>query len=135
MQSGTKLVAVFFALGAVAITLIQLYGDRVMDHREPDSPVVAAREFVSSDNTVVGMLGGVQDVVPTEVKPINQDGPAASAIAAQVTGLRQSGVLYADLEVVDDRWAVVRAAFVLSGGERLPLRGDHPPLLEPRIMP
>nr|MBA3584390.1 hypothetical protein [Gemmatimonadota bacterium] len=52
-----------------------------------------------------------------------------------VVGARDSGRLYADLEAADARWTVIRAAFVLSSGERLPLAGERPPALEAEAVP
>lgn len=128
MRSGKRIVFFFAAFAALAAVLFQVYSRHALDTREVPTPVTAARAFVSGDNTVVGLLGGVRDLVPERVEAA---GPSTRALAAAVVGARDSGRLYADVEFVDQRWSVQRAVFVMSDGTLLPLTGDARPTLEP----
>ena len=128
MRSGNRIVFLFVAFAALAAGLFQAYSRHSLDTREVATPVTAARSFVNGDNTVVGLLGGVRDLVPERVEAA---GPSVRALVASVVGARDSGRLYADVEFVDQRWSVQRAVFVMSDGTRLPLTGDARPTLEP----
>jgi hypothetical protein len=128
MRSGSRIVLLFAAFAALAAGLFQAYSRRALDTREVATPVTAARAFVTGDNTVVGLLGGVRYLDPERVEAA---GPSMRALVASVVGARDSGRLYADVEFDDQQWAVQRAVFVMSDGTRLPLTGDARPTLEP----
>ncbi len=128
VRSGSRIVLLFVAFAALAAGLFEAYSRRALDTREVGTPVTAARAFVSGDNTVVGLLGGVRRLDPERVEAA---GPRMRALVASVVGARDSGRLYADVEFVDHRWEVRRAVFVVSDGTRLPLIGDARPTLEP----
>lgn len=127
--SGTRIVLLFFLLAVVFIVIMYGYGRRV-GSRYRDTPDAVLAERIEADNTVVGLVGGVERVVVTDEREIGED---EVGLAARVLGARDSGRVYADLAERDDRWRVVRAAFVLSGGRRLPLEGSGRPALEPAL--
>ena len=108
------------AFAALVAILLATYGRRSADLRPADTPVTAAHTFVSSDNTAVGLLGGIRELRPTELQGA---GPAERALAATVIGARDSARLFADLAFVDERWEVERALLVMPDGQRLPLAG------------
>lgn len=141
LRSGTKVVLLFGVFAAFAFAIFRIYGERVMSDQPPDTPFHAARAFVQADNTVVGLVGAIREVRPITVRAVNASSTrspralAAGAVSAVVVGARDSGRLYADLEAADARWTVIRAAFVLSSGERLPLAGERPPALEAEAVP
>jgi hypothetical protein len=132
VRSGSRIVLLFAVFAALAAGLFQAYSRRALDTHEVTTPVIAARAFVTGDNTVVGLLGGVRRLDPERVEPA---GPLARALVASVIGARDSGRLYADIEFADQRWSVRRAVFVMSDGTRLPLTGDARPTLEPAAAP
>lgn len=127
MPSGNRIVFLFALFAAIVAALLYAYSRHTAARRPVDTPVTASRAFLNRDNTVVGLLGGVQIFEPLRVEGA---GPARG-LEARVLGARDSGRLYADLEFIDQRWEVRRAAFVVSDGTRLPLRGTGSPALEP----
>ncbi len=128
--SGTRLVLVFVAVAAVVFIVLRIYGERFAAFHSASTPVAAAREFVLSDNTVVGRLGGIREVALVEVRPLGASGDTV-ALAAEVTGRGGGGMLFADLARDGRLWRVLRASFLAPGGERLPLE-DGAPALEAR---
>lgn len=127
MRSGNRIVLLFALFAACVATVLYVYSRQTAARRPPQTPVTASRAFLNRDNTVVGMLGGVEVFEPLRVEGA---GPARG-IEARVLGARDSGRLYADLEFSEQKWEVRRAAFVISDGTRLPLRGTERPALEP----
>lgn len=123
MKGGTRIVLLLAGIAAMVVAVFLLYGRRAVE--EPDTAERAAADFVRSDNTVVGLLGGVRRVETIEL----ESAPDEVVLVAMVVGARDSGRLYADLEVAGGRWTVARAAFTTAAGERLPLRGGAPRLL------
>lgn len=121
LKSGTRIVLLFVLFAAAAFAAFRIKGGRVMAERPPDTPVTTVRTFVQADNTTVGLVGGIRSVRPLEVHAREEHGVGTSSVSAVVVGARDSGRLLADLEIVDGRWQVVRAAIVLSDGRRLPL--------------
>ena len=129
-MSGRRVVWMFFLYAAVVFLVLELYGHHAMRERPPDSPVAAARELVESDNTTVGLLGGVVDVVPLEVEVLAERPRPTQAVEATVLGARDTATLYADVGLDSGRWTVLRAALVLADGTRLPLEGEGRAALE-----
>ncbi len=129
-RSGTRLVIVFAIVAGAAFVILRVYGERFADFRSAITPIAAAREFVSADNTVVGRLGGVREVTAVEVRPLTPGGDTV-ALAAEVAGGGGGGMLYADLAREGRGWRVLRASLVTPDGDRLPLRGAPPALAPP----
>ncbi len=121
----------FFLYAAIVFLALEVYGRRVMRERPPDSPVAAGRELVESDNTTVGLMGGVVNFIPLEVEALAETPRPTRAVTARVVGARDTAILYADVRLDAGRWRVVRAAVVLSDGTRLPIEGSGRPALEP----
>ncbi|HUP00772.1 MAG TPA: hypothetical protein VM737_04535 [Gemmatimonadota bacterium] len=128
MRSGTRVVLLFALFAAVAFGLFRLYGQRAMDERPTDTPLSAARDFVRADNTAVGLLGGIREMRPVEMRALGRSRVALSAI---VIGARGRARLDADMELEDGRWRIARAALRFPDGRRFPLAGEGSPALEP----
>ncbi|HKY59382.1 MAG TPA: hypothetical protein VJP59_00075 [Gemmatimonadota bacterium] len=130
-RSGTALVLLFALFAALAYVAFRVYGERALEARGPDTPVTAVRELVESDNTLVGLLGGIRRVEPIEV--VGDTGPAGAgaSVSAVVVGGRDSARVYVDLAVEEGRWVPLRSSAVLMDGRRLPPRGSPRPRLEP----
>ena len=79
--SGTRLVLVFALLAAAAFVVLRVYGERFAAFRVASTPVAAAREFVSADNTVVGLLGGIREIAVIEVRPLSPGGDTVALSA------------------------------------------------------
>ena len=129
MRSGTKLVFGFVVLAAAAFILLRFYGQHVMAGRAPETPISSVREYVLADNTVVGRMGGVREVVMVELRPLDAAGDTV-ALSAEVVGQSGGGMVFADLARIGEDWAVLRASFIAPDGERLPLAGPGRPFLE-----
>ena len=132
--SGTRLVVLFVIVAGVAFIVLRVYGERFSAFRAATTPIAAAREFVSADNTVVGRLGGIREVAAVEVRPLAAGGDTV-ALSAEVAGPAGGGMLYADLAREGRAWRVLRASFVTPDGARLPLRGGPPALAPPNVEP
>lgn len=130
-RSGTLLVLLFVLFAALAYLAFRIYGDRALEARRPDTPVTAVRELVESDNTLVGLLGGVRRIEPIEVVGENASEGAGASVSAVAVGSRDTARVYVDLNVEEGKWVTLRASAVLPDGRRLPLAGLDPPLLEP----
>lgn len=107
----------------MVLAVLSAYGGRSLSRRGPDSPAEAARAAVQADNTVVGLLGGVQGFQPLG----SETGVGAGTetrVEARVVGGRDSGRMSADLDLVDGRWTVLRATFTLSDGTSIPVAGS-----------
>lgn len=129
MTSGHRVVLLFVVVAVAFAAVMILYARRAGPETGPLIPETAARELVESDNTVVGLLGGVRKIGWRDEREVGRNEVALSAV---VFGVRDTGRYYADLVQRDGRWRVERASFVLPDGRRLPLAGDRPPALEPR---
>ena len=129
MRSGTKLVLAFVVLAAAAFVLLRFYGQNVMAGRGPGTPISSVREYVLADNTVVGRMGGVREVVMVELRPLDGAGDTV-ALSAEVVGQAGGGMVFADLARMANQWRVLRATFITPDGERLPLEGPGRPTLD-----
>lgn len=123
MSSGTRVVLGFVLFTAVVFTAFEIYGRRAIAHRGPDSPVVAAREAIQADNTVVGLVGGIGTFETIDIEPGTSDS-AAARLEARVLGARDSGRMIADMAIENGRWIVRRATFTLSDGTTIPVAGS-----------
>lgn len=128
MPSGRRIVVLIFVVAAAFAAVMLTYAIRTERTFEPELPDTAARETLEASNTVVGLLGGIRRVDWRDEREIGRE---AVAMRADVVGARDSGRYYVDLDHRDGHWRVDRAAFVLSDGRRLPIRGERPPALEP----
>jgi hypothetical protein len=113
----------------VAFLLLRFYGQHVMAGRGPETPISSVREYVLADNTVVGRMGGVREVVMIELRPLDTAGDTV-ALSAEVVGRAGGGMVFADLARTANRWHVLRASFIAPNGERLPLEGPGRPTLD-----
>lgn len=124
MSAGTR-VAIGFVLFALAVLVILLlYGRDSLNRRGPDSPVVAAREMLQADNTVVGMIGAIRQFETLAVTETAVADSPAARLEARVLGARDSGRLTADLTLDDGRWSIRYASFTLSDGTTIPVAGS-----------
>lgn len=123
MSTGTRVVLGFVVFAAVVFAALEIYGRRAIAHRGSDSPVVAAREVVQADNTVVGLVGGIATFETIDIEPGSSDS-AAARIEARVIGARDSGWISADLAIENGRWIVRHATFTLSDGTTIPVAGS-----------
>lgn len=122
--SGTRLVAGFLALAAIALIAFLLYGRRSMTHRPPDSPETAAEVAVRADNTAVGLLGGILRV---ETRRVERDGDerfATARVVARVVGARDTATLRAEVRARDGRWFLADGELVFPDGRAIPIRGS-----------
>jgi len=124
MSSGSRLVLGFVLFAAVVFAALQIYGERSLARRDPDSPVLAAREAIQADNTIVGLLGGIESFEPVDVEAQSFDGAAGARLEARVLGAHDSGRLVADLTIENGRWIVRSATFTLSDGTTIPVEGS-----------
>jgi hypothetical protein len=113
----------FVLFAAVVFGLLEFYGRRSIAHRGPDSPVLAAREAVQADNTVVGLVGGIGTFETIDIEPGSSDSTAAW-LEARVVGARDSGRMIAEMAIENGRWSVRRASFTLSDGTTIPVAGS-----------
>lgn len=121
-SSGTRLVLAFIVFALVVFAVLRTYGNRSLSRREADSPALAAREAVQADNTVVGLIGAIEEF---EIAPGTVSEPPEHArVAARVLGARDSGRLIADLTFEGGRWKVDRATFELTDGTEIPVAGS-----------
>ena len=104
--------------------MLEVYGGRSLSRRGPDSPAQAAHEVVQADNTVVGLVGGVEGFEPLVSETGGGTGSPRARVEARVVGGRDSGRMSADLVLVDGRWTVLRATFTLSDGTTIPVAGS-----------
>lgn len=111
-------------LATLVFAVFFLYGRQVMRDRPPDSPAVAAEAAVRSDNTAVGLLGGVRSFRPRDVQRQGSEGFATATVEADVVGARDSGTLRAELRGRDGRWFFADGTLVLSDGRSVPIRGS-----------
>lgn len=124
MSAGTR-VAIGFVLFALAVLVILLlYGRDSLNRRGPDSPVVAAREMLQADNTVVGMIGAIRQFETLAITETAVADSPATRLQARVLGARDSGRLTADLTLDDGRWSIRYASFTLSDGTTIPVAGS-----------
>jgi len=124
VSSGTRLVLGFLLFAAVVFGVLRMYGGRSLSRRAPDSPLVAAREAVQADNTVVGLVGGIEAFEQVAVDTPSSGAGSRARLEARVLGARDSGRLIADLAVQDGRWTVRHATFTLSDGTTIPVAGS-----------
>jgi len=117
-------VAAVLGLATIVFAAFFLYGRRVMRDRPPDSPAAAAEAAVRSDNTAVGLLGGVRSFRPREVARRGSERFATATVEADVVGARDSGLLRAELRGRDGRWFFADGTLVLSDGRSVPIRGS-----------
>lgn len=111
-------------LATLVFAVFLLYGRRVTRDRPPDSPAAAAEAAVRSDNTVVGLLGGIHSFRPRDIERRGSERFATATIEADVVGARDSGTLRAELRGRDGRWFFADGTLVLSDGRRIPIRGS-----------
>jgi hypothetical protein len=124
VTTGTRVAIGFLLFALGVLTVLFLYGRGSLSRRGPDSPVVAAREMLQADNTVVGIIGGVREFETLAVtESVVTDSPAAR-LDARVVGARDSGRLTAELRFEDGRWSMHRASFTLSDGTTIPVAGS-----------
>lgn len=123
MSTGTRLVFGVALFSAIVFAGLQLYGDRTLARREPDSPGFAARQAAQADNTLVGLLGGIVEFHVVDVPPYASN-PDSAHVEARVLGVRDSGRLRAELVRRDARWTVREATFTLSDGTTIPVTGS-----------
>jgi hypothetical protein len=129
MRSGTKLVIGFAILAVAAFVLLRFYGRHVIEGLAPQTPISATRQYVLADNTVVGRMGGVREVVLIELEPLDTGGDTV-ALSAEVVGRAGGGMVFADLARSGRQWRLLRASFITPDGQRLPLAGAGRPFLE-----
>jgi hypothetical protein len=124
VTTGTRVAigSLLLALGVLAA--LYLYGRGSLSRRGPDSPAAVAREMLQADNTVVGMIGGLQVFETLEVTGNAVSDSPAAWIEARVLGARDSGRLTAELTLVGGRWTMRRARFTLSNGTTIPVAGS-----------
>ena len=116
------LVLGFVLFAILVFAALEFYGSRSIARRDPDSPVAAARAAVQADNTVVGLIGGIDSFEPIEVEGSNHGDSAR--VEASVAGARDYGRLVAALAHEDGRWIVRTASFTLSDGTTIPVAGS-----------
>ena len=75
---------------------------------------------VFADNTVVGLIGGIESFEPTDLERPDAE---SAHLEASVSGSRQSGRFVAELRVDDGLWVVRTASFALSDGTTIPVVG------------
>ncbi|HYO46947.1 MAG TPA: hypothetical protein VEY33_09710 [Gemmatimonadota bacterium] len=123
MSTGTRVVLGFVVFAAVVFAAFEIYGRRAIAHRGPDSPVLAAREAVQADNTVVGLVGGIGTFETIGIEPGSSDS-AAAWLEVRVLGARDSGRMIAEMAIENGRWIVRNATFTLSDGTTIPVAGS-----------
>lgn len=104
--------------------MLQAYGGRSLSRRGPDSPLYAAREAIQADNTIVGLVGGIEGFDLLTPEPVGPAPSGRARVAARVLGTRDSGRMIADLALDDGRWVVLEATFTLSDGTTIPVAGS-----------
>lgn len=123
MSTGSRLVLGFLLFAALVFGALQIYGVRSLARRQPDSPILAAREAAQADNTLVGLIGGVLEFRVEAAVPADSNG-TSKRVDARVVGARDSGRMTADLARDDGRWRVLSAKFTLSDGTTIPVAGS-----------
>ncbi|HET6617339.1 MAG TPA: hypothetical protein VFH69_05975 [Gemmatimonadota bacterium] len=122
MSSGTRVVVGFALFAILVFAALEYYGTRAIARRSPDSAVVAARTAVQADNTVVGLIGGIDSFEPIDIE--RSDDADSARVEASVAGDRDHGRLVADLVREDGRWKIRTATFTLSDGTTIPVAGS-----------
>lgn len=122
MSSGTRVVVGFALFAILVFAMLEFYGTRAIARRGPDSAVVAARTAVQADNTVVGLIGGVDSFEPIDIE--RSDDADFARVEASVAGQRDHGRLTADLIREDGLWRIRTASFTLSDGTTIPVTGS-----------
>ena len=122
MSSGTRVVVGFVLFAILVFAALEFYGTRAIARRGPDSAVVAARTAVQADNTVVGLIGGIDSFEPIAIG--RSDDADSARVEASVAGERDHGRLVADLIREDGRWIIRTASFTLSDGTTIPVTGS-----------
>lgn len=124
VASGTRLVAGFLALAVIAGTAFLLYARHAMETRPPDSPESAAGTAVRADNTAVGLLGGIREVVVRGSERSGDTGFATATVVADVVGARDTATFRAELRGRDGRWFFADGTLAFPDGRSIPIRGS-----------
>lgn len=124
MSAGTRVAIGFVLFALTVLVILLLYGRDSLNRRGPDSPVVAAREMLQADNTVVGLIGAIRQFETLAVTETAVADSPAARLEARVLGARDSGRLTAELTLDDGRWSIRYASFTLSDGTTIPVAGS-----------
>lgn len=125
MSSGTRLVFAFLLFAGLVFVVLEVYGGRSLSRRGQDSPALAAREAVQADNTVVGVVGGIETFEALSVEFPEGTAAERARVEARIVGGRDSGRMVADLGRDErGRWTVRSASFTRSDGTTIPVAGS-----------